>query len=131
LWLLDLMADVAEQCDTNKMSVQALCTVMAPNLYDTPDEYAGATQAVLFGKKLVVWLVELLQAFIQCRIACRLSSLAASPAPAESTLAACGSVGTSQPESSLMEASDEPSALETRAAGSVSADTDVSICSVP
>ena len=36
LWLLDLMADVADQQESNKMNERALAIVMAPNLYDAP-----------------------------------------------------------------------------------------------
>ena len=36
LWLLDLMADVADQQEHNKMNERAVAIVMAPNLYDAP-----------------------------------------------------------------------------------------------
>jgi len=38
LWLLEMMADVAERAECNRMNERAIAVVIAPNLYDQPTD---------------------------------------------------------------------------------------------
>ena len=66
LWLLELMADVAEEQDENKMNERAIAIVIAPNLYE-PDKNASPMEGVVFTQKMTKFLSELLFHYITVR----------------------------------------------------------------
>lgn len=66
LWLLDLMADVAAQQESNKMNERALAIVMAPNLYDAPAT-ENPLDALMQTQKFTKFLSELLHHYILVR----------------------------------------------------------------
>uniref|UniRef100_A0A7S2HD61 Rho-GAP domain-containing protein n=1 Tax=Haptolina brevifila TaxID=156173 RepID=A0A7S2HD61_9EUKA len=90
LWLLELMADVAEQQEANRMNERAIAIVMAPNLYgddaqpSAADGTAGAAEpidpmaALEHSQKMARLITELLLHYINVRV--RVRSTSASPA---------------------------------------------------
>ena len=81
LWLLEMMADVAEKHTTNRMSAQAIAIVVAPNLYDPPglDGSAGAVldplAALTYTQGMSKFVTELLSHYISIRSRVRSASL--------------------------------------------------------
>jgi len=74
LWLLDLMADVADQQEHNKMNERAVAIVMAPNLYDAPSS-ENPLDALMQTQKFTKFLSELLHHYIVVRKRVRSQSL--------------------------------------------------------
>jgi len=68
LWLLDLMADVANHQQHNKMSEEAISIVMAPNLYTLPEEARDEPlEQLRFGKQVAKFIVNLLRHYMSVR----------------------------------------------------------------
>jgi len=74
LWLLDLMADVADQQEHNKMNERAVAIVMAPNLYDAPVT-DDPLDALMQTQKFTKFLSELLHHYIVVRKRVRSQSI--------------------------------------------------------
>ena len=77
LWLLDLMADVADGQEHNKMSEAAISIVMAPNLYDAPPS-EDPLDALLHTQKMTKFLSELLHHYMTVRKRVRSNSVTGS-----------------------------------------------------
>ena len=69
VWLLQLLAEVAACKDTNKMSEKSLSIVVAPNLYDLPEEVltSDPMAALTYAQRMASFLCKLLQYFIAVR----------------------------------------------------------------
>ena len=63
LWLLDLMCDVLDHADVNRMSVRALSVVVSPNLFnfEMSTDPTQAMQALTFAQKAVVMMQKMLK----------------------------------------------------------------------
>ena len=69
LWLLEVMAEVAEHGETNRMSERAIAIVVAPNLYDMPDDadVADPMAALLYTQGMARFVSELLVYYVAVR----------------------------------------------------------------
>jgi len=68
VWLLQLMAAVAARGSENKMGEKSLAIVIAPNLYDLPDEISGdPMEATMYAQRMASFLCKLLTYFIAVR----------------------------------------------------------------
>lgn len=85
LWLLELMSDVVDNGEENKMSLDAIAIVLSPNLYTPLAEGADPYEALHHAKVMAHFVVELLSAFTSTRNQWRSNSdgLAASEEAAE------------------------------------------------
>merc|ERR1712183_593384 len=86
LWLLDLMADVGDASEDNKMKDAAVAIVFAPCLYDLPGSSGDAMEALLFSKKIGQFVLGLLHAYTTRR-AQRCASSPGSPEGSSDTAA--------------------------------------------
>ena len=76
LWLLEMMADVAEHGETNRMSERAIAIVVAPNLYEPPDpeECADPMKVLTYTQGMAKFVTELLVYYIAVRTRVHASS---------------------------------------------------------
>jgi len=70
LWLCELMADVAEHGDVNRMSSNAVAIVIAPNLYDinpTDAEVSNPMAALVYTQGMARFVTQLLEFYMAVR----------------------------------------------------------------
>ena len=74
LWLLEMMADVAELKDRNRMTERAVATVVAPNLYMEPADLTDPMAALHYSQHMAKFVCELLLHFVAVRVQVRVRS---------------------------------------------------------
>jgi len=85
LWLLEMMAVIAEHKEDNRMNERALAVVVVPNLYDVNcdvDNGADPMAALTFSQGMAKFVSELLFHYISVRRRVRTASVAATAATA-------------------------------------------------
>jgi len=68
LWLLSVMAEVAQHQEKNKMNERAIAIVMAPNLYEPPQaQSSDPMEALIYSQKMTKFLCELLHHYVMAK----------------------------------------------------------------
>ena len=69
MWLLEMMADVAERGEVNRMNERAIAIVVAPNLYDPPDpgDCPNPMAALTYTQGMSRFVTELLVYYVYTR----------------------------------------------------------------
>ena len=74
LWLLEMMADVSELKDKNRMTERAVATVIAPNIYTEPEDLTDPMAALHYSQHMAKFVCELLLHFVAVRVQVRVRS---------------------------------------------------------